>query len=75
MPEYEAVVQINDILNATELTRIDLQRIVHIFNETNAVPHYDGSGWFDLRLHIFGLLRDAHLKYEPSSKGDIVLEE
>ena len=49
IPEYEASRKINQIALKENLTSEELEQIVKIFNQTNKLDHYNGSGWYDLK--------------------------
>lgn len=51
-PNYEATIRINQILQKELLSLEEIQKAIDIYNEVNLKPHHDGSGWFDLRLHL-----------------------
>ncbi len=69
-PEYVAALAINSLVEALEvLKESDVQKILDIIKETENKEHYNGSGWFDYKLHVFHFLKnnnfdvDQHLKF------------
>jgi hypothetical protein len=75
LPEYEAAKKINAIVKDAKLTSDNVKDIVGIFNETNEVPHNNGTGWRDLRLHIGTLVRKHKMSYQISSEGNLEIQE
>jgi hypothetical protein len=67
LPEYEVSKKINTIALKEEVSEHELHEIVQIFNEANLKPHYNGSGWFDLRIHIQSLLIKKNMRFETLS--------
>jgi len=74
-PEYEAAKNINAIVKDTKLTAEHVKEIVEIFNKTNEVPHKNGTGWKDLRLHVGTLIRKHKMTYKITSEGNLEIEE
>jgi hypothetical protein len=56
-PEFECARAIRErVVQGNHLTIQDVHDILKICNETNAGPHYNGSGWLDYQLHLRHLL-------------------
>lgn len=72
-PEYLAMREINKYALKENITKDDLIKILEIYNYTNRKPHYNGSGWFDLRLHIHGLIKKNGFEYQTKKSNDIIL--
>ena len=49
---YKSVKMINTILQQDKLDNDDIKNEIIIYNSTNSKPHHEGTGWFDLRLHL-----------------------
>jgi hypothetical protein len=47
-----AIKGINEILQEELLSIEDILRAIEIYNQANVKPHHNGTGWFDLRLHL-----------------------
>ena len=75
LPEYEAAKAINAVVKDAKLTTDNVKDIVNIFNETNKVPHNNGTGWRDLRLHLGALIRKHKMTYIISSEGNLEIQE
>lgn len=73
IPEFEAAKKINGIALKDSISENDINEVVQIFNESNLKPHYDGSGWFDLKLHIHALILGQGLIYKDLPNGNIEL--
>lgn len=71
--EYLAMCEINKYALKDKITKGDLIKIIEIFNSTNKKPHYNGSGWFDLRLHLHGLIKKNGFEYQTNKSNDIIL--
>lgn len=74
-PEYEAAKKINAVVKDVKLTPDNVKEIVNIFNETNLVPHNNGTGWKDLRLHLGTLIRKHKMTYQISAEGNLEIQE
>lgn len=72
-PEYLAMCEINKYAHKNDITKDDLIKILEIFNSTNRKPHYNGSGWYDLRLHLHGLIKKNGFEYQTNKSNDIIL--
>lgn len=74
-PEFEAATEINKIVlkDDENISEKDLKKVIQIFNDTNTKHHYNGSGWFDLRLHIQLLIRKSNYKYKTLPNNNIEL--
>jgi hypothetical protein len=73
IPEFEASAKINGIALKDNVTENDIEEVVQIFNESNLKPHYNGSGWLDLKILIHGLIVKHGLIYEDLPNGNIEL--
>ncbi len=69
--EYEAAQKINHIALKKEISENEIRAIVEIFNDVNLQSHYNGSAWFDFRLHIETLIVNNNLKCETLLNGNI----
>lgn len=72
-PEFEAARQINHLAGQKELSDSDMIEMVKIYNATNAMPHYNGSGWLDFRMQILTILRKNGFPHQTLPNGDINL--
>jgi len=52
LSNYDAIKIINTILQKDELSLEDIIKAIEIYNIVNSNQHYEGAGWFDLRLHL-----------------------
>lgn len=75
VPEYEAAVQIKDIVLKENISTSEIKEIVQIFNKTNEQPHYNGSGWVIFRITIEFLIREHNMEHENNWTGNIKLKE
>ncbi len=76
IPEYETAQKIRAIAaDKKKLSVDDVKEMVIAFNETNEVPHKNGTGWRDLRLHIGTLVRNQKMTYKISPEGNIEIQE
>jgi hypothetical protein len=58
IPEFEASKSINDILQQSiSLTTENYNDILKILKNIDLTKHYDGSGWYDYKLHLNSVLR------------------
>jgi ABC-type polysaccharide transport system permease subunit len=58
LPEFEASQSINDILQqSVNLTVGNYNDILKILKNIDLIKHYDGSGWYDYKLHLNSVLR------------------
>ena len=58
LPEFEAAQSINHILQqSTILTTDNYNEILKILNNIDLLKHYDGSGWYDYKLHLNSVLK------------------
>lgn len=75
IPEYNASKMINEIVLKDDITEHDIHEVVSIFNEANLKPHYNGSGWFDLKIHMHAFILEQGLMYEDLPNGNIELSK
>jgi hypothetical protein len=73
-PEYDAVKEINIILSDRDITKSNLTKIIEVFNSTNKIKHYNGSGWLDLELHLRGFISTYNLTVKKVNR-DIFIKE
>lgn len=53
LPEFEASQSINDILQQSIILTVEnYNGILKILKNINLIKHYDGSGWYDYKLHL-----------------------
>jgi len=59
LPEFEASQSINNILQQSiNLTTENYNDILKILKNIDLLKHYDGSGWYDYKLHLNSVLRN-----------------
>lgn len=59
LPEFEASQSINNILKQSiNLTAENYNDILRILKNIDLLKHYDGSGWYDYKLHLNSVLRN-----------------
>lgn len=64
LPEFEASLSINNILQKSiNLTVDDYKDILKILKNIDLIKHYDGSGWYDYKLHLNSVLRSK--RFDP----------
>ncbi|MBS1637375.1 MAG: hypothetical protein JST26_15775 [Bacteroidetes bacterium] len=69
--EYTVSSQIQTLISGkTELTFVDFENIVTIFNRIEDSEHFDGSGWFDYKLRLSSFFRafGYDLKWDTNNK-------
>lgn len=49
---WQAMKKINLLIDENIVTSSSIEKAIDIYNTANSDEHYDGSGWFDLRLHL-----------------------
>ncbi len=69
---YESVKMINTILQQDKLDNDDIKNAIRIYNSTNSKPHHDGTGWFDLRLHLRHLAFVYGKEYETDKDFNLI---
>ncbi len=52
IPNLKSVEAINQILQREMLSSDEVEKAIEIYNETNLKQHHNGTGWYDLRLHL-----------------------
>ena len=52
IPNLYAMKAINASLQKEQLSMRDIEEAIAIFNNAIGKNHHNGSGWFDLRLHL-----------------------
>lgn len=58
LPEFEASQSINHILQQSiNLTAENYNDILKILNNIDLIKHYEGSGWYDYKLHLNSVLK------------------
>lgn len=58
LPEFEASKSINNILKQSiNLTGENYNDILKILKNLDLIKHYEGSGWYDYKLHLNSLLK------------------
>lgn len=61
--------QINALLDdSIDVTPSVLEEILHIFNTTTEQTQASGTGWYDVRLHLVGLIRANGGKYTDEGR-------
>jgi hypothetical protein len=64
LPEFEASQSINHILQQSiNLTTDNYSEILKILKNIDLLKHYDGSGWYDYKLHLNSVL--THKGFDP----------
>ncbi|MCD0455109.1 hypothetical protein LPB85_06560 [Chryseobacterium sp. LC2016-27] len=64
LPEFETAKSINQILQrSSNLTVDNYNDILKILKDIDLLKHYDGSGWYDYKLHLNSVLR--YKEYDP----------
>jgi hypothetical protein len=56
LPELAAAKEINKMLQGEYSNEI-ANAIERMLKEADKIPHYDGSGWMDYKLHVWATLR------------------
>lgn len=63
LPEYKASKEINQMIHSIErLNKCDLDKIVDLIKKTDTTEHYDGSQWYDYKIHLNALLIENGFK-------------
>lgn len=75
IPEYEAAREINKIALKEDISESEIREIIGIFNDYNQKPHYNGSGWLDLRTHLEFLLIKKNMAYQRFANNNLALTE
>jgi len=72
---YESVKIINSFIQKDELDMDDISKAIGVYNSTNAKLHHDGTGWFDLRLHLRHLAFVYGKEYETDKDLNLIEKE
>jgi hypothetical protein len=73
--EYLAAKEINEQLQEKEIDKQVVKNIVNIYNKANEIDHFNGSGWYDLELHICHLAKTMGVSITKDEKRSIVIKE
>src|SRR5689334_23269189 len=72
-PELEAVKKINELLtNALEITKQLAFEVITLYNDVNTLEHYNGSGWYDYKLHLIQFFNNHGIEVS-STKNELSL--
>ena len=72
-PEKKCVNKIMDIVDESpEITDIEISKIKKELDVAENSEHYNGSAWFDFKLHLNGLLSQVGYEVEFGTKSVIV---
>ena len=69
---YESAKMINSFLQKDVLGLDDINKAIRIYNSTNSKPHHNGSGWFDLRLHLRHIAFVYGKEYEFDEDNNLI---
>jgi hypothetical protein len=53
----------------------DIEEAIAIYNDANGKNHHNGSGWFDLRLHLRHLAFVYGTTYMIDGNMDLIVKE
>ena len=63
LPEYETSEEINRMISSIDKpTDSDFNEIIDIIKNIDTKEHYDGSQWYDYKIHLNALLRENGFK-------------
>lgn len=63
---------INKILFKKEISKNDIETMVKIFNQNNSSSlHFNGSGWFDFRIHLSSFFKKHNIKFKIQENGNL----
>lgn len=52
LPNFKAMKEINQILQKEKLSMTEIKKAIEVYNKIKMEKHHNGTGWFDLRLHL-----------------------
>ncbi|WP_179317985.1 hypothetical protein [Winogradskyella undariae] len=59
LTEYKASEEINEMISSiNKPTQSDFEKIVGVIKNTDSTKHYNGSQWYDYKIHLNALLRE-----------------
>ena len=63
LPEYETSEKINGMIcSINKPTESDFNKIIDLIKKTDLKEHYNGSQWYDYKIHLNALLRENGFK-------------
>ncbi|MDO6803971.1 hypothetical protein Q4595_16085 [Wenyingzhuangia sp. 1_MG-2023] len=59
LPEYRTSEKINELIQLIEKpTQSEFEKIVDLIKNTDKMEHYNGSQWYDYKIHLNAILRE-----------------
>ena len=69
---WEAMKKINLLIDEKSVTASTIEQAIEIYNSANLGEHYDGSGWFDLRLHLRHIAFVFGIEYQTDKDLNLI---
>ncbi|WP_289046520.1 hypothetical protein [uncultured Olleya sp.] len=59
LPEYEISKEINEMIQLIDKpSQSDFEKIEELIKSLNSIEHYNGSQWYDYKIHLNAILRE-----------------
>ena len=75
IPNFNAIKEINRILQRERLSMVEIKEAIEIYNKTNMEKHHNGTGWFDLRLHLRHIAFVFGTEYKIDNNLNLIKKE
>ena len=75
LPNFNAMKEINQILQKEKLSMTEINEAIEVYNKTNMEKHHNGTGWFDLRLHLRHIAFIYGIEYRIDDNLNLIEKE